>query len=143
MVSNAHSTPRSANEVLDTAKVRLLAQLKITNLSNEEAAKHLGISIHQVHKLEKTEDFKVAVREITEEMMKTAAMHWKGAMGKLIPKAIKVLEKCLDEGDLEAVKVVIKGFGMDQMETAQANNSLTVVLPDFSRVEKHVDVEVK
>jgi hypothetical protein len=141
-MSNIKSVPEATERALLEAKMRLLAQLKLSNVSNEDAAKQLGITIYQVRKLEERDEFRDVIKELTEDMVKVAAQQWKGSVSKLIPKALSTLEKGLDQGKLDAVKIILTSIGLDKVEQTASGGTLQVILPDYNK-GRDINVEVK
>jgi hypothetical protein len=138
---DSRDTPRHVQVAITEAQIKIIAQLKLSGIKNEEVAKQLGLTVYQVRKVEEREEFKFAIKDLADDMVRTAASMWKGAMGKLIPKALAALEKGLDAGKIDAVKVVLTTLGLDKMENTPNTGTLQIVLPDYqSKKETVIDV---
>lgn len=138
--NNSHATPREVLQTVAESQLKILAQLKLTNVSNEEAAKQLNMTNHQVRKLQEKPEFQDEIRAIADDMVKTSALIWKGAMGKLIPKALSVLESNLNKDKLEAVKIILTSIGLDKVESTASSGTVQVILPNFAKTEKDIIV---
>lgn len=141
-MGDSQSVPRDVLQTISDSQLKILAQLKLTGIKNEDAAKQLGLTVYQIRKMEEKEEFKDLIRELSEQMVKEAVNTWKGSVSKLIPKALAALEKNLDLGKIEAVKVVMSSIGLDKVENQNSGGTLQVILPDYTKVEKKVDVEI-
>ena len=139
-MGNSHATPREVLQAVTDGQLKILAQLKLTNVPNEEAAKQLNMTVYQVRKVQEKPEFQDAIRNLSDEMVRTSALIWKGAMGKLIPKALSVLESNLEKDKLEAVKIILTSIGLDKVEANTSSGTVQVILPAFPKTEKEIVV---
>lgn len=135
-------TPKEVTETIEESKSKLIATLAFSGLTTTEIAAKVDMSEYRVSRLMKEPEFKALLKASAEDMIADSANIWKGAMWKLIPKALKVIEKALDEGELEAVKLVMKSVGVEKTEVAPSGGTLQVILPDY-KSEKVVTHEIK
>lgn len=145
MSTTDYSTPKEVEALVKESKTKILASLTLSGIKNEDAAKQLNISVYAVRKIQESDAFKSELRSLTDDMVKTAATTWKGSMNRLIPKALAALEKGLEAGKLDAVKLVMTTLAVDKHETGQTQDAVVqVVLPNYQpKDEKNVDIEVK
>lgn len=139
-MSESYSVPQDVKEVLQESHTQILARLKLANVSNEDAAKQLGVTVHRVRKLMEMEEFKSVLRDETDKLTKEAVTTWKGQVSKLIGKSLSVLEKNLDKGNLEAVKLVLRSIGADEVKEESGNTAINVILPNFKQ-ERVIEVD--
>lgn len=142
-MANSNGIPREVQEVLAESHLKILAQLTLTGVNNKEASTKLGISEYAVRKIQETEEFKAELRSLSDEMVRVASSTWKGAMGRLIPKALVALEKGLEAGKIDAVKVVMTSIGLDKVDNAPQSGTLQVILPDYNKREKVIGPDGK
>jgi hypothetical protein len=102
----------------------------------------LGISKDRYYKILKSEEYRTALTELSDEATKEAVATFKASMAELIHEAHRVIREQLKENNLEAVKLVMKGIGVEQVVENQQQSNIQVILPDYNQA-KPVDVEVK
>jgi hypothetical protein len=141
-VTDPYGIPKDVTEVVNESQSVILARLTLSGVSNEAAAKQLGVSKYQIRKLQKSEDFKKHLKDASEDLVSLASNTWKGMMQELIPLAYEALKKALDKGDLKGVELMIKTLGIDKQVAAPQSGNLQIILPDY-KTEKLVNVEVK
>lgn len=138
-----YGVPQDVEVVIKESQSEILANLKLTGISNEDCAKQLGVSLYRVRKIQEQEDFKKHLREASDHLVTQAANTWKGMMNDLIPLAHKTLVTALKRGDLKGVEIVIKTLGIEkQVQQTGSGGNLQIILPDYKQ-EKSIDVEVK
>lgn len=137
------SIPEALPEVVEETRAKQVAALSVAGLSQDDMSKELGISKRQVRKILVTDEFKAAVKEIGDEAVRVAVQIIRTRTARLADKATVQLEKALNKGDLEAVKLVYKTAGIfDSIEKQPAGDTnLTVVLPGASKEVKADVVE--
>lgn len=118
-----------------------IAAMLISGRSVSSIAEELKLSRSAVNKITKTPEFKAHLQDISDSMVSTAVNAWKSAMSGLISKSMAVVERKLDEGDLDAVKVVMKSIGMDKQVETQQQGTLQIVLPDYNRKPEPKEVK--
>lgn len=127
-------------EAMDDSQAKIVASYMLQGHTILEIAEKTGLTKHRVEKLYKSDELKKHLSTISDQLVSVAASTWKGALMERIPKALAVIDKKLNEGDLEAVKIIVKSLGIDKQENPDRGGSLTVVLPEFKR-EKDIDAE--
>lgn len=130
---NNYSVPEAVGQVINESQSEILASLKLTGVTNEEAAKQMGITLYKVRKLQENEEFKKHLSNVAESMVRTASNTWKGMMEDLIPLAHKALIQALKKGDLKGVEIVLKTLGIDKQTQAASGGTLQVILPDYKK----------
>lgn len=127
---------------IDAANIARIAPLRLSNVGIIKIATELKLTKHYVTRILDTAEFRAKIREISDEMTSQAVNTWKASISALVPEAIGVLKNSLAEGDLEAVKLVVRSLGIEKQETQVQQGNITVVLPDFSESIKQVKNEV-
>lgn len=128
-------------EILNEVRDRQLASLLVSGLSVSAAAKEIKLSAAQAHRIMETEEFRAALREISDKLLANSANTWKAAISQLVTKSIEVLKNKLDQNDLEAVKLVVRSLGVEKQAEAPMQGNISIILPDYSQ-PKHVDIDV-
>ena len=92
-------------------------------------SKELGLSRWATKKMVDSQEFKDLITTLSETELLPLIQEMRKNVANLGKKAIKVLELHLNEGNLEAVKIVFKSMGLAETEMKQSDTNLTVVLP--------------
>lgn len=120
-----------------------IAAMLISGKSVSAIAEELGITRSAVNKITKTPEFKAHLQDISESMVSTAVNSWKSSMSHMIGKAMAVVERKLDEGELEAVKIILRSLGMDNKQETSSTGTLQIILPEYQKSAKEIKAEVK
>lgn len=116
----------------DVVKATILERIAVLSLSGTpktQIGKELGLSPRQVTTLMEQDEFQAVVQNLGESLSNEAKNKLRKGLARLVDKSLKVLETSLDEGELEAVKVVFRGLGFDRPDDTHAGTSITVNLP--------------
>lgn len=108
-----------------------IAAMLISGKSVSAIAEEMGLSRSAVNKITKTPEFKAHLQDISDSMVSTAVNTWKSSMSGLISKAMTVVERKLEEGELEAVKLVMKSIGVEKQVETQQQGAIQIVLPNY------------
>lgn len=142
-MSNKPSNPKTEfpngipKELKEFYAIRV-GELFIKNRSRNEIAKLLGISVRQVDNLLKSNHFKDFLADAMDKAKIQASSFLKTQMASLAPKAVAALEKALEKGSVEGVKVVMKSLGALEDDDQNQTAPITVVFPkgnDIKTVE--------
>lgn len=132
---------KDIDQVIEEAQHKRIATLLIAGGTRTGIAKELGCTKYHVDKVMRSEEFKLYLKELSDECVNTALNTWKSSMSDLIPEALSVLKHHLKEKNLEGVKLVMKAIGAEKQEQAVQSSAITVVLPNLEE-PKPVDIEV-
>ncbi len=118
------------DETSYVAVMKQVASLAAAGTSQNQIAEQLGLNKHQVKKILSTPACKKLITEVGDTAMSTAISVIKNRTAGLVDKALKALECSLDEGELEAVKLVFKTVGvLDAVDKPQGETNITIVAP--------------
>jgi hypothetical protein len=121
--------------------IRQVAALTLSGVNSiNGVAKQLDVSRHQVRKVLAHPEYKKLLEELADKELLPVLMDMRSRIAKLGAKSIDVLSSHLDEGSLDAVKLVFKALGLEQQEKAAGDTSIQVILPGASE-EKSVEVD--
>lgn len=127
----------------DESLYRLIASQLVSGVSKAEIAKSLNTTTQRINNLLKDEQFKSVMRELTEDVVGAAVSTLKSAMADRTEQALRVIDHHLMQNNLEAVKLLFKSLGLENVAPQVAQQgSLTVVLPSFDGA-KTLEAEVK
>jgi hypothetical protein len=119
--------------VVEEALTRQIATIMLTGASVTDCAKKLTITPAAVRRIIETDKYKELVTVTAEDSLTPALSQAKLQLGKLVTKAIKAVERALDEGSardsLQAATIVLKSVGLHEEKEQQSDTSITVVLP--------------
>lgn len=102
-----------------------------------EFAKEFNMPRHQVSKILNSPEYKLMVDEMTDKEVMPIINRARAKIARLLDKSIKVLEKHLDEDNLEGVKLVLKVSGLDSKpEERQADTNIQVILPSTTTIKE-------
>jgi hypothetical protein len=87
-------------------------------------------------------EFRDVLSDVGDAALKPAIAKAKNGADGLVDKALKVLEDALDEGDIDAAKVVFKLIGLENQEERASDTHLTVVMPG-AQTENVISVKPK
>lgn len=103
-------------------------QQKMAKILSEETGQN--ITWRQIKRVLDSQECKDIIREITDVAISQSKASVRMEMGRLVPKAVKVVEFHLDENNLQAVPILFKAIGVDQQEEGpKGQQNITVVLP--------------
>lgn len=106
-----------------------VATMRIAGASIQAISKELGISRHSVNALCKTDIYKSVFDEIREHAVKTAKGVAVNRLSALVDKAVEVVEQNLDDGKLEAAKLVFEAIGVKQQEEQKSDTTINLIVP--------------
>lgn len=121
-------------EVME-ALAKEVAALSLVGTTHLQIASALNISLHRVKIIMKTPEFKQYLQEISDEAMSAAKQIIRKRFSDLAPKAVAVITRKLEEDDLEAVKLVLKGIGIEQDTSQVQDTNIVVQLPGVKHEE--------
>lgn len=137
--------------VNDLVLAKEVAALYITGATNAEIAKGMkerGVTLsrYDINDITESDAFRQIIMEYSEKAMGPAIAKAKARMSRLLDKAVKVIERVLDEGDdanaLKAASMVFKSAGLEEQSVDNQDTNITVVLPG-SDSSKTIEVESK
>jgi hypothetical protein len=103
-----------------------------------------SLKYQTILQLLKSAEYEAIMKEITSGEMALTLTEAKSALGKLVPKAVRVLEKAMEEGDhseaLQAARMVFRSVGLEQGEKDAGDQNITILLPG---AEQPTTIEVK
>lgn len=129
--------------IVDELISRQVAAIAIINPNVTDIAKQLNISKELVRRVMDSRQFREILIDIGDSSLGPAIAKVRSQTAKLVNKALKVIEDKLDEGDLDAAKVVLKVLGVDNQEEKHQDTNLTVVLPNTvqaSTIQQTIEV---
>lgn len=125
---------------IDPALRGRVATLKALGKTNDQIIEETGLSKFVVQKVLRSPESQALIKAVDETFINSQLMLLKTELARLINKAVKVIEKNLDENNLEAVKVLFKGVGAEaKVESGESNQNITVIMPGV-KTEKIVEV---
>lgn len=117
------------------------AILKLSGSSQKAIAAELNISERQVKLMLNSDEFPEVVKNLGESLSAEAKNKLRKGLAGLVDKSLKVLEANLEEGELEAVKIVFRGLGFDQQDQKQVDTQIQVILPNTHVTEQVIHTE--
>ncbi len=136
--------------VIDEVLTKRIAVLAMKYTTPTYIAKKLGISKDAVESIMETDKYKNVVAKAGDEEVSQALAKAKKDMSRLTPKAVKVIEKALDDAvtgagsmreGLGGAQLVLKAAGIHETEEKAQDATINIVLP--SGVTQEVTYEVK
>jgi hypothetical protein len=131
--------------VVQEALTRQVATIMLSGATVTDCAKRLTITPAAVRRITATDKYKELVTVTAEDELAPALSQAKAQLARLTTKAIKAVERALDEGSardsLQAATIVLKAVGLHEEKEQQNDTSITVVLP--SGLEAPITYEVK
>lgn len=124
--------------VIDEVIARQIAAIAIINPNISDISRQLNISRDLVRRVMDSAKFRDILTAVGDSSLAPAIAKVRAQTSKLVDKALKVIEDKLDEGDLDAAKVVFKIIGVDQQEDKPQDTNLTVVLPGASTTSENI-----
>lgn len=119
--------------VVDEALTRQVATIMLSGASVTDCSKALSITPAAVRRITGSDKYKELVTVTAEDSLAPALSQAKLQLARLTTKAIKAVERALDEGSardaLQAASIVLKSVGLHEEKEAQSDTSITVVLP--------------
>lgn len=115
--------------------------LKLAALQTQaEIGEEMGLSQQQISRISKTEACQRMLEELQDGARKQAKASMAQKAPELLKKAYYALEKSLQEGKVEGVKLVFKALGViDDDKQEQGDTVLHVTMPHS--IEKVIDVD--
>lgn len=107
-------------------------------------ADKLKLSERQVRNVMKTDEYKEVLDELKTSAKAKAKAFVSRRANRLMPQAMAALEKALEEGSIEGVKLVFKTFGVvdDKTDESSQDKSVNIILPSFKK-EKYIETASK
>lgn len=124
--------------VIDEFLTRQVAAAMMDGKSFNLVAKELNLSNRMVRQIAASKKFQDICAQVGQDELGPAVAAAKRRMAKLTGKAMDVIERRLEDDDLQAALAVLKGIGMDTQVEKVSDTSITVVMPGAKPVE-HVD----
>lgn len=140
-MSDYQAVSEKSKEIIDEARVKQVAALVIAGISHNQISKDMGISRYFVNKIVNSTMFQQYVSKESEDALASAKSTIKAALTQRVPALIAAIDKHLEEGNLEAVKIAFRALGMEQGESNTAASNITVVLPGAEPKEVIANVE--
>lgn len=109
--------------------IRKIASLADTGLQPKDIAAKLKLTVHQVKRLQASDEYKALMIEVGDKYLAEAKTKWSQGMARMLDKCLRVIERNLDEGNLEAVKIAIKSLGISEAEKSTGDSTINIVLP--------------
>jgi len=123
--------------------IRQTAMLKSVGRSAMEIAQELNISQSSVLRLLKRDDTKALIKSMETTAIQSAISVLKVELSRLLQKAVQVIERKLDEGDLDAVRVLFKGVGVESQEaTKDSSQQITVIMPGAPQEPRMIQADI-
>lgn len=96
-------------------------------------SRQFNLPRHTVKKIINSPEYTEVLGKMTDDEIMPVINRTRAKITKLGDKAVKVLEKHLEEDNLEGVKLVLKVMGLDNKpEEKQADTNINVILPGSS-----------
>lgn len=141
METEKKTTRRRSSKIdeLDPATVqesmgRQVATLALSGISVRTIGEKLKITPAAVRRIMETDHYKGLIADSAEQELGPALAKAKSQLAKLAPKAVKAIERALDEGSardaLQAATIVLKSVGLHEEKDAQQDQSITIVMPN-------------
>lgn len=119
--------------VVNEALTRQIATVMLTGASVSECARQLSLSVPAVKRITESDKYKQIVADTAEDELGPALAKAKAQLARLSTKAVKAIEKALDDGGhreaLQAASIVLKAVGLSEDEKQQQDTQITVVMP--------------
>lgn len=129
---------------MDVVKQQILeraAVLSLTGAPRTQIAQELGLSDKAAKRLMDSDEFKQVVQTMGDALSVEAKSKLKKGLARLVDKSLRVLEDNLDEGELEAVKLVFRGLGLEQTDGKIQDTQINVILPNLQPEENVIEVK--
>lgn len=132
-MSEQKITGKANKDVIDEVLTRQVAAASLDGSSAMQISKNLKISYSLVRDIVASAKFKEVLEKAGEQELAPALARAKGQMARLVSKAVKAIERALDEGEhsdaLKAASMVFRAVGLDEQEKKDQDTNITVVLP--------------
>jgi hypothetical protein len=133
--------------VVSEALTRQVAAILLTGASVTDCAKKLTITPAAVRRITASDKYKELITGTAEDELAPALAKAKTQLANLTTKAVKAIERALDEGSardaLQAATIVLKSVGLHEEKEAQQEQSLTVILPSGLELNTVTTYEAK
>lgn len=134
---NFTNTPK---EVMDGHIIPQVVAMVLAGANILEISREMNMNRGTVRKIMASYRFKELLDKANEGALKNAVAQARTGMAKLVTEALRVIEEKLkQDNSLEAVKIVMKGLGLDNEEQKVQDTNLTVILPG-AKQETIIDV---
>ena len=125
---------------LSEGQLTQIVTMRFTGATTTEIAKVMGISRQSVDNILKKDKALALTKEMQDALVADAKLSAKADIARLTDKAIKALERALEEGDISAVKLHFTALGLlEKQEEKQNDTNLTIVLPGQAPEPKEVE----
>lgn len=134
------------SDVEKDAIIKRIATMYATGASTNLIAQTLNLHKNTVNKYIKHPSFMKQYEEDYAKIAAPAKDKARKELARLVPKAIKVIERNLEDDNLEAAKMVLKAIGLEQEEESKGDTQIVVNLPNLGQEPKEVEstiIEVK
>ncbi len=126
----------------DAFIMKRIISLFLMGLSRKLIAKELSVSESRIAELTHSPEFLEQLKNESDYFASLGKDQWRSAIVSLIPQAIKVLKQHLKDGNLEAVKIVMKAVGGEKDMSTQIDSNITVILPcDVSSQKQVIEIQ--
>ncbi len=121
---------------------RQMATRRAVGATLRDLEQEFGFSRPVVNRVLSTDMAKAVVKGLIEDAVGSAVIEVRRGMADMATVVTKVLRKHLEDDSLEAVKIVLKGLGMDAVEKTDVKQAqtFTVILPG-QQAAKEIEVE--
>ena len=138
---------KPAKEIIVEAAAKQIAILIASGKSVNSIAKELKISYNKVKNIMETYHFKKHLLEYQEEFTKMARTKFARGADELVEMALNVVREHLENGNLQAVPMVMKMARMDQAgedtNKQETDTVIQVVLPSAPEKIKSIETTAK
>ncbi len=111
---------------------RLIAARRARGLTLRELETEFSLTRPVINRVLDTPLAKQVIKDISYDIVATEIAHNRRAVAELLPKAVEVILKQLEEGNLKAAELVIRASGMmavDQSKETAQQQTIQVILP--------------
>lgn len=137
---NFTNTP---TEVMNSHIIPNVVAMVVAGCSVHEIARDQNMNRTTVRKIMASHRFRELLEKTSESTLKSAVAQARSGMARLVTESLRVIENKLKEDSLEAVKIVMKGLGVEKEEGAVQDTNLTVILPGAKETSIEVSNEVE
>lgn len=114
----------------DYAQLQQIVALTLVGTPEIRIAEQLGVSRHRVRKVRNSDAFKKELDDVAAQSKASAKAAVESELDRLAPKALKALEKALDEGKVDAVRTYFEAIGLkDKNADAGGTGVIQLILP--------------
>ena len=126
---------RPGDEIADEVLAKEVAAYTVSGLTPRAISEEMGVPIRRINAALRSDRFRITVEELQGPMLAKARVQLRTRIASIVKKVGDVLEKHLDDNNLQAIPHALKILGIQEQEESKGDTNLTVILPGQGQQE--------